>query len=333
MTTLALRASTKLLIDGHNLALRCASAPALAKLTDRRGRSTGIHHGFLRSVAAFQEASPNARITVVFDGAPTRRKAMFADYKSNRPVSHGGVNPTIAWLKDTLPFMGVELAWNDGEEADDVIATMIASADPAERIVVVSTDRDFLQLVHEKGPIVEILAPPAQSIRATGKLYDVALVEHEYGVKPNAMVLLRAIVGDVSDTIPGARGIGPKIAAKLWRAMTAKFDGHLGCGAVLSDLDVLSLTYRLLHDGPKTMGPKTLTKLQCKRLLDAEDAVRRNVTLMTLLPDISVHVVPANPNEEALLGRLRMFDLDTIAKTRAKKSKPIAPAHFSAAAM
>ena len=304
-----LGAADRVFVDGHNLVLRCANVRALKRLKDKRGRFTGVLHGFLRTIQSFQKAAPWAAIIVAWDGSSQRRKTLFDGYKANRPApSHPGQDShDVAWLKQALPLMNVAQAWNDQEECDDVIATMVHDR-PANRWrdVIVSTDRDFLQLV-DSG--VCTFAPAPTSISGKGKLYDYHAVVQAYGVSPSNLVLLRAMAGDVSDDIPGAQGVGPKIAAHAIQLVAAQFAPDESGPITVDRL------YTDLHE-----GKLKLTKLQTKRLCDAEYIVRRNVTLMTLIPNIAVHTVSAAPNEEMLLARLREHDLESIVASAKKKS-------------
>jgi 5'-3' exonuclease len=304
-----LGSADRIFVDGHNLALRCANVRALGRLQDKRGRSTGVLHGFLRTIQSFQKAAPWATVTVAWDGSSKRRKALFDGYKANRPApNHPGQDShDIAWLKQTLPLMSVKQAWNDQEECDDVIATMVHNR-PANRWrdVIVSTDRDFLQLVDASA---NAFAPAPTSISGKGKLYDYAKVVQDYGVSPSNMVLLRAMAGDVSDDIPGAEGVGPKIAARAIQLVAEKFAPDESGPITVNRL------YADLHN-----GKLKLTKLQATRLRDAEYVVRRNVELMTLLSNIDLHTIDPAPNEEALISKLREHDLESIAATTKKKS-------------
>jgi len=303
----------RIFVDGHNLVLRAQNAPALARLKDRKGRLTGVFHGVLRTVLSLQESAYGARITFVWDGSSLRRKAIYSGYKSNRQAPGGGgasgPSHDVEWLRYTLPMFGVEQAFNADEEADDVIAALVRKTPETERALILSTDRDFLQLVTER---VCVLAPPPKSVLGRGKIYDVARVKSEYGVASDTMVLLRAVAGDVSDNLQGVDGIGPKIAAKLWALMgpvlCERDPGGERCGR---DLLALDRAFALLRD-----GAKGLTKLQVKRLLAAETVVRRNVALMTLLPGVDVSVTPARQDERALERELLEFGLSALAKAR-----------------
>lgn len=95
----------------------------------------------------------------------------------------------------------------DGIEADDAIAYIAQMyEDTCKKITIVSTDRDFYQLVDDR---IQVWSPIKK------KMYDVDAVQEEFGVHPNNMVIYRSFTGDASDNIPGVNGIGPKTILKL----------------------------------------------------------------------------------------------------------------------
>jgi 5'-3' exonuclease/transcription antitermination factor NusG len=293
------------IVDGHNLAFRCATVPGLDTLKDSQGRYTGAIVGVLRSLGSFRKKFPGAEIVVTWDGSSQRRKALFPAYKANRhshtnghangaaasapaegeaavvPVASSvptnglnGASPfnQIYWLRDVLPSLGVKQAWNPEEEADDVIATLVRQY-PEKKCVVISTDRDLLQLVSHR---VQLLVPGPKGER----FFDPAAVEAEYGVRPEHMVDLRAIDGDTSDNIPGVPGFGLKTATKLLRLY----------GTV---------------EGVYTSNFAGVTPAQYQRLREAEKQVRLNVQLMSLHHDVPLTVVDPDPNQIAAEQRLK----------------------------
>ena len=281
------------IIDGHNLAVRCAVAPGLDTLKDSQGRFTGAIVGVLRSLGSFRKRFPSAEIIVTWDGSSQRRKALFSAYKANRHGSatngsatngnHGESNGSangesngarpfdqVHWLRDVLPLLGVKQAWNPEEEADDVIAALVSKY-LGKKCVVISTDRDLLQLVSDD---VQIFIP------GKDRFMDSAAVEADYGVKPDHIVDLRAIDGDTSDNIPGVRGFGLKTAAQLLRLY----------GTV---------------EGVYTSNFSAVTTAQYKKLRESEQQVRLNLQLMSLHHDIPFTVVEPNPDQIVASQRLK----------------------------
>lgn len=268
-------------IDGHNLAIRCATVPGLDSLKDSKGRPTGAIYGFFQSLMALRKKFHGAAITVVWDGSSQRRRKRFPAYKANR----GELRATfeIDFLKQALPLFGVHQAWHPEEEADDVIATLLRGQYKGQRNVVVTTDRDLLQVVT---PTDHVFVPAVGVGKE--KVYTPELVERDYGVPAARMVHFRAIDGDQSDNIPGAPGFGPKMATKLLNLY----------GTV---------------DGIFASNLAGLTPAQYTKLRGAEKQVRLNVELMTLLTDVPVTLVPPSPNADA--AKARLLDVDVKAES------------------
>lgn len=247
------------LIDGLNLAYRCFYAPGMSTLVDSRGRPTGAIVGFLRSLVALRKRYPEARMVVCWDGSTARRRAVYADYKGNRNAAlHKAEFDQVAFLRDVLPSLGVEQAWNDEAEADDIIAALVTGSLKASRKTIFTTDRDLLQLVDE----LTVVHVPAVGTRKE-QFLDVDAVIAEYGVRPEKLLQLKAFLGDDSDNLPGVVRVPSKVLTALIRS------------------------YETV-DGVYASGMVGLTAGQCQRIRDAEAQVRINLSLMTLESGVKV---------------------------------------------
>jgi DNA polymerase-1 len=144
---------------------------------------------------------------VVFDArGETFRHRLFGEYKANRdaqPEDLSAQLPIVRELIDAYRIPVVEVA---DFEADDVIATLVAQAPADARISIVSTDKDLMQLVDDRVSLLD---------GVKDRRYGPAEVEARFGVPPNRILDVRALVGDPSDNIPGVKGIGEKGAAQL----------------------------------------------------------------------------------------------------------------------
>ncbi len=267
-----------IIIDGHNLAFRCLYAPGVSSLTDSQQRPTGVIFGFLRSLAAFQKRFPGARLYVTWDGSSQRRKASFADYKANRGERVAVGFDQIGWLREFLPLVGVYQAYNADEEADDVIASLVRGPLQGQRNLIVSTDRDLLQLVTETD---HVLAPAQGGKKET--IFDPAAVVAGYGVPPAKMPILRAFLGDSSDNIPGV----PRVPAKIVTALVKLY------GTV---------------DGVYASNLAGLTKFQYAKIRESEAQVRLNARLMAL--DIRTPFVLVDPDADQTVATGRLQDVD-----------------------
>ncbi len=144
------------------------------------------------------------RMAVVFDPrGKTFRNTIDAGYKSNRPRTPEDLVCQIEPLQCAIRAMGLALLCIDGEEADDVLATLARQADRAGLQTLIATgDKDLSQLVNERIRLID----------AKGRLLDGAAVQDKFGVPPERMVDYLALVGDAVDNIAGVPLVGPKTA-------------------------------------------------------------------------------------------------------------------------
>jgi len=262
------------IVDGHNLACRCAYAPGLSNLTDSKGRPTGAMVGFLRSLGSLKKRYPDAALYVTWDGSSKRRKSRFSEYKAQRNSNP----PDLTVLKKILPLLGVRQAWNKEEEADDVIATLTRRELARQKNVMFSTDKDLLQLVNDD---TSLLIPPVGSRNEI--LFDPTTVLETIGVAPSKMVQLRAFYGDDSDNIPGV----PRVPKKVLKAL---IQAHGSVDAV----------YR--------SGLTGLTKGQYERLRSFEPQIRINVELMSLV-DVDIESIPTDMDPNVAQAILADYDI------------------------
>lgn len=197
-------------VDGNNLLWRAAHGYP-APFTAEDGRElTPLFRFFTMLRRALGTHGLFAECVVCFDGpeAWARRAHLHAGYKANRTyedvdLGFMGWLPEIRAALDCCAVTNIELT---DEEADDVIATLGARSE-GRAVRILSTDRDFYQLV---SPSVLVLNP-----RARPAAVNADVVRSRFGVEPSQWCDFRALAGDPSDGIPGLHGIGPKRAAAL----------------------------------------------------------------------------------------------------------------------
>ena len=210
-----------LIIDATNTFIRVFSAvPAL----NDDGMHIGGVTGFLRSIAANIRQHKPTRCIIVFDGkgGSAKRKKLYPNYKANR-ANKTAFNryQEFASLDDEqdsmkrqygrmiqyLHCLPVTTMAIDHIEADDAIAYLTAQVydKPSNRVTIVSTDRDFLQLVDDR---VSVWSPVKK------RMYTPDLMREEFGIDAKNYLLYRAITGDKSDNIPGINGVGLKTMIK-----------------------------------------------------------------------------------------------------------------------
>ncbi|MBI2438701.1 MAG: flap endonuclease [Lentisphaerae bacterium] len=214
--------SRLLLVDAHCLAYRAFYAvPGLATAT---GRPTNAVYGFIKTLKQMERLWQPSHKLVVFDGGlPAARLELLSTYKAQRPAMPSALREQlpviVAWL-DAEQTAHVRL---EGQEADDVAASVAAqAAEQGWEVLMASSDKDLLQLVT---PLIAVILPG----KAQEKLGP-AEVFAKLGVRPDQVVDFLALTGDSSDNIPGVPLIGAKTAVKLlqqWQSLANALD-HAG---------------------------------------------------------------------------------------------------------
>lgn len=148
------------------------------------------------------------KAAICCDKGKSFRHGIAPSYKANRPQQEAALHHQIRLAKEQLEADGYPVWAVDDFEADDLIATAVAVAKGLAdvSVVVFSADKDLLQLVDERVRVVSV---------TSGAEYDAAAVQAKFGVKPEQMRDYLTLVGDASDNVKGAVGIGPKKAAEL----------------------------------------------------------------------------------------------------------------------
>jgi 5'-3' exonuclease len=203
---------------------------------------------------------PYDGVVVAFDHPVNRRKLDHPEYKACRPDSHPELAGALRQLRTHLDRAGLLVAEVEGAEADDLLAAAVdACAARGWSCDLLSSDRDLTALV---GPRTRLLRPRARF--ADLRVEDEAAVRATYGIPPERYVDLAALRGDPSDGLEGARGIGPKTAARLLR-----------------DHGSVPALYAALQDLPPWVEAS---------LREARDRVERNLVLMAPIPHLWVDV-------------------------------------------
>ncbi len=187
---------------------------AIRGLATSRGLPTNATYGFTTMLRKLLEDEKPERIGILFDPAgPTFRHEEYKEYKANRPRMDNDLAVQIPYVRRVCEVFRLPILELPGFEADDVIATLARQAvERGMKVIVVSGDKDLLQLVSED---VLVLNPGREGTGAT--LYDRGKVEEKFGVPPERVVDVLALVGDAVDNIPGVAGIGDKGARDLVR--------------------------------------------------------------------------------------------------------------------
>ncbi|MBQ9167010.1 MAG: DNA polymerase I [Oscillospiraceae bacterium] len=201
-----------LILDGNSVINRAYFG--VKPLTTRDGLYTHAIFGFLNILERMEKEEQPEAVCVAFDlHGPTFRHLQYDGYKANRHGMPEELAMQMPIMKDVLRAMNIPIYECQGWEADDVIGTVgrICSNNEWE-CVVVTGDRDSLQLIDENVHVKLVISKPGKTMAT---LYTREKFEEEYGFEPKKLIDLKALMGDSSDNIPGIAGVGPKTATDL----------------------------------------------------------------------------------------------------------------------
>jgi len=250
------------LVDGSSYLYRAFHA--LPQLTNSHGEPTGAVYGVINMLRSLVKEYEPQHMAVVFDArGKTFRDDLFAEYKANRPPMPDELAAQVEPLHALVRALGLPLLQVSGVEADDVIGTLARQASALGMETLISTgDKDMAQLVD---PHVTLVNTMSHSV------LDRDGVLEKYGVPPERIIDLLALMGDSSDNIPGIPKVGPKTAAKWLNeygsldaviAHAAGIKGKVG-ESLRANLDTLALSRQLatihcavdLEIGPRDLQP------------------------------------------------------------------------------
>jgi len=206
-----------LLIDGYSLAFRSYYAFASrgeGGLRTSKGIPTSVCYGFIKALLEILQKEQPQALAIAFDdkSMPTFRHSADETYKANRAKTPEDFIPDAINLHKILDALGLEVIFQPGYEADDVIGTLAHQAvSYGYAVKILSGDRDLLQLVDDEQKISVLHLGQRDRIVELRR----ADVYEKLGVLPTQVVDYKALCGDSSDNIPGVLGIGAKTAIKL----------------------------------------------------------------------------------------------------------------------
>ena len=206
------------LIDGTAYIYRAYHA--IRGLSNSRGLPTNAIFGFTRMLMKLMEDRSPEYVAMFFDAkGPTFRHEMYKDYKANRPPMPEDMAVQLPYIKKVTAAFNLPIIEMPGFEADDLIGTTARLAEKeGYSIVIVTGDKDFMQLVTDK---ITIWDPMKDST------IDLQSIKEKFGIEPHQMIDVQGLSGDTADNIPGVPGIGPKTALSLietYRSMLGVYE-------------------------------------------------------------------------------------------------------------
>jgi DNA polymerase I len=201
-------AGTVLLYDAYSLIYRAFYA--IRSLTGPDGEPVNAIYGVTKMLLKMLADHSPSHHAAVFDlGAPHKRLTLLPSYKAQRPPTPPDLDKQLPGIRDVLQAMRVPIVEIEGEEADDIIATLaVRAAGDEQNVLIASNDKDFMQIV---GAHVRLLRPDGKET----VIVDPPAVHARFGVAPEQIVDFLSLLGDSVDNIPGAAGVGEKTAAQL----------------------------------------------------------------------------------------------------------------------
>ena len=201
-----------LAIDGNSIINRAFYGIKLLSAKD--GTYTNAVYGFINILNKLLETEHPDGVAVAFDlKKPTFRHEKYDAYKAGRHAMPEELASQFPILKEWLSFAGYHCIECEGFEADDILGTLAAAADKSGNTCVIATgDRDSLQLVSNS---TNVLLAATKMGRPEILKYDPEALFEKYGLSPDEMIELKALMGDSSDNIPGVQGVGEKTATDL----------------------------------------------------------------------------------------------------------------------
>lgn len=255
-----------LMIDGLNLFFRNF---AMLNMVNPDGVHVGGLGGFFRSLGALIRQIQPTSVYVVFDGAGSAnaRKNLLPEYKSGRDLQritnwdafdnledeHDAKVDQIVRIIQYLKTLPVKTVSIDKVEADDIIAYMsgIIPQKPEDKVFIVSSDKDFLQLVNEN----IIVYRPMEK-----EYYTDQTIKDKYNMPPQNFILYKTLLGDNSDKVKGVKGLGEKGLLKKFPELTKKemtlddiyniceqkYKDHVVYARVIQHIDELEKNYKIM---------------------------------------------------------------------------------------
>ena len=202
------------LIDAYALIYRAFFAFINRPLTNSKGENTSAPFGFANFLVEIRDKYQPDYLAVVFDAGNSHREKVYPEYKATREKMPDELRASLPRVRELVAAFNGALVQLEGYEADDVIGTLaIKARDAGLEAVIVSGDKDLYQLV---GPGIHLLNPGRGGrTGVAAEWVDERNAHEKFGIPATKVVDYLALIGDSSDNIPGARGVGPKTALKL----------------------------------------------------------------------------------------------------------------------
>lgn len=276
------------IIDGNNLAHRAHNSHF--ELKKANGDPSGMLFGFVRILISLKKRYRASKFVVVWDNRPEKKYEMKPDYKAGRSRLPGKVFDQIDKIKIFLSNCGIDQYEKKGEEADDVIATLVRKYnEKGFKVYIYSNDKDLLQLVQD-GKVI-VFRPKVGN--TPEKFFDEEAVRERFNVGPKKLALYRSFDGDSSDNIDGV----PRVRRKLIANVVNQCEDIKGIFNKLEDNDI----------------KESLSKKEYQAISKHLDIAALNYNLIKLNENIeNLDKIESQYSEEILDEILKEFEVKSL---------------------
>ena len=286
-----------LIVDAMNMLIRSFS---LLKAMNPTGTHIGGLVGFLRSLGYVTRIFDPTRVLIVWDGkgGSGNRQNIDPNYKAQRATSritHWGLYDTkeeeteslvsqLYRTQDYIECLPIHQLSLEKLEADDIIAFLAKQASKTnKKVTIISSDKDFLQLIDKN---IEVYAPVKK------KTYTIDNVKDEIGVLPQNYNIVKALLGDNSDNLPGVKGLGIKTILSEWKSFAYDSNASLQdiwdhCETQMDQDKPKKIFAKILHNWDRVMTNYKLMNLH-DTVLDEKEKKYITDILKSSVPDLQV---------------------------------------------
>jgi DNA polymerase-1 len=268
------------LVDGSSYIFRAYHR--LPPLTNRHGMNVGAVYGYTamlwKLADGLKQAEGPTHMAVILDASEhTHRNEMYDQYKAHRPPPPEDLVPQFPLIRVATRAFSIPCIEQNGLEADDIIACYVTAAKQAGwKVTIVSSDKDLMQLVEDGH--VDMLDT------MNDRRIDEAAVNEKFGVGPEKVGEVLALMGDSVDNVPGVPGVGPKTATQLIQ----EYGSVEGVLAAVEEIKKPKLKQNLIEHAEDARLSRELVRLVC------------DAPLPEPLEDLALKGIPPEPLREFL---------------------------------
>jgi DNA polymerase-1 len=280
------------LVDGSSYIFRAFYA--IRHLSNSKGLPTNAIFGFTQMLLkVLKEHQPDYLAIVLDSKAPTFRSEVYKEYKANRPAMPEALVPQIPYIRRIIEEYQIATLEMEGYEADDLIGTVAKGLAPEVDVVIITGDKDILQLVSDRIQVYDTMKE---------KRFGVEEVVQRFGVKPEQVVEVMGLAGDAIDNIPGVPGIGEKTAIELIKTFGSIEN-------LLTHLD--QVRQKKLKENLETYGEQA-------RLSRKLATIHTDAPLTYRLNDFA----PSSPNQNGLREIFKELEFNKLLKELPEEKRP-----------